>query len=179
LIFNELRDDGSLRVPDIAKKVTTPVLILTARDAVEAKMDGLDSGADDYMTKPFFMGELISRLKALVRRSYQQNDPVVRVGDLEVDTNGRCVRRAGVEIDLSAREYALLEFLVRRQGKITSRTEIWDHVYENYGGASSNVVDVYIGYLRRKLHLPGLDPIIHTKRGQGYLLRMEAATAAS
>lgn len=152
-------------------KITTPVLILTARDAVEQKMQGLDQGADDYMTKPFFMGELISRLKALVRRSYQQSDPVVMVGDLSVDTSARRVCRSDREIDLSAREYALLEYLVRRAGKITTRTEIWDHVYESYGGASSNVVDVYVGYLRKKLHLPGLEPIIHTKRGQGYLVK--------
>lgn len=149
----------------------TPVLILTSRDAVEERMQGLDLGADDYLVKPCFMGELISRIKALVRRAYGQKDPVLRVDDLEIDTSSRLVRRNGMEIDLSAREYALLEYLARRQGDVVTRTEIWEHVYESYGGATSNVVDVYVGYLRKKLHLPEMAPIIHTRRGQGYILK--------
>jgi DNA-binding response OmpR family regulator len=149
---------------------TTPVLILTARDGVDDRIKGLDMGADDYLVKPFFIGELLSRIKALVRRHYDQSDPIVRVGDLEIDTNARRITRSGREIELSAREYALLEFLARRKGKVTTRTEIWDHVYEYYGGAGSNVVDVYVGYLRKKLHLEGLPKLIHTRRGQGYVL---------
>ncbi len=149
----------------------TPVLVLTARDTVEDRMQGLDLGADDYLVKPFFLGELTSRLKALVRRSYNQTSPVIRIGDLEIDTSARRVERAGQPIELTAREYSLLEYLARRKGHIVTRTDIWEHVYENYGGAGSNVVDVYVGYLRRKLHLPETDPVIHTKRGQGYVLQ--------
>ena len=151
----------------------TPILILTAKDAVEDRMKGLDLGADDYLVKPFFLGELMSRLKALVRRSYSQKDPVIRLGDLEVDTSARRVRRGGQEIELTAREYALLEYLARRAGQLVTRTDIWNHVYENYGGAGSNVVDVYVGYLRKKLHPPGMPVLIHTRRGQGYVLEEE------
>lgn len=149
----------------------TPILILTAKDAVEDRMKGLDMGADDYLVKPFFLGELMSRLKALVRRSYQQNDPVIRIGDLEVDTSARRVRRGGREIELTAREYALLEYLARREGQLVTRTDIWSHVYENCGGSGSNVVDVYVGYLRKKVHLADLPTLIHTRRGQGYVLQ--------
>lgn len=156
-----------------AKQVLLPILVLTARDTVEDRMKGLDLGADDYLVKPFFTGELLARLKALLRRSYQQLNPVVKVGDLEVDTNTREVKRLGSEIHLTAREYALLEFLIRKKGQVVSRLEIWDHVYEYHAGSSSNVVDVYIGYLRKKLHLPGMDPLIHTKRGFGYLFQHE------
>jgi DNA-binding response OmpR family regulator len=150
---------------------TTPILILTAKDAVEDRVKGLDLGADDYLVKPFFLGELMSRLKALVRRSYQQKDPLLRIGNLAIDTSARRVRRDGHEIELTAREYALLEYLARREGQLVTRTDIWNHVYENYGGAGSNVVDVYVGYLRRKLHLPDMPALIHTRRGQGYVLQ--------
>lgn len=149
----------------------TPVLILTSRDAVEERMQGLDLGADDYLVKPCFIGELLSRIKALVRRAYGQKDPLLRVGDVVIDTSARTVKRGETEVELSAREYALLEYLARRQGDVVTRTEIWEHVYESYCGASSNVVDVYVGYLRKKLHLPEMEPIIHTKRGQGYVLK--------
>jgi two-component system copper resistance phosphate regulon response regulator CusR len=162
-ILRELRERGS----------TTPVIILTAKDGVEDRVKGLDMGADDYLVKPFFLGELMSRLKALVRRSYNQQDPTLRVGTLEIETNARRVQRDGQEIDLTAREYALLEYLARRQGQLVTRTQIWDHVYEYYGGSGSNVVDVYVGYLRKKLHLPDMPSLIHTRRGQGYILQEE------
>jgi DNA-binding response OmpR family regulator len=149
---------------------TTPILILTAKDAVQDRMQGLDMGADDYLVKPFFLGELMSRLKALVRRGYNQKDPVIRIGNLEIDTSTRRVLRNRSEIDLTPREYALLEYLARRQGKLVTRTDIWNHVYENYGDSGSNVVDVYVGYLRKKLHAPGMPTLIHTRRGQGYVL---------
>ena len=152
----------------------TPVLLLTAKDAVEDRMKGLDMGADDYLVKPFFLGELLSRLKALVRRSYRQKDPVLRIGNLAIDTSARRVQREGQEIELTAREYALLEYLARREGQLVTRTDIWNHVYENYGGAGSNVVDVYVGYLRKKLHLPDMPALIHTRRGQGYVLEPES-----
>ncbi len=151
----------------------TPILILTAKDAVEDRMKGLDLGADDYLVKPFFLGELMSRLKALVRRSYNQKDPIIRIGNLEIDTSARRVHRGDHEIELTAREYGLLEYLARRERQLVTRTDIWNHVYENYGGAGSNVVDVYVGYLRKKLHLPDMPTLIHTRRGQGYVLQEE------
>jgi two-component system copper resistance phosphate regulon response regulator CusR len=155
------------------KGTATPILILTAKDAVEDRMKGLDMGADDYLVKPFFLGELMSRLKALVRRSYNQKDPMIQIGNLRIHTSARRVQRDGQEIQLTAREYALLEYLARRQRQLVTRTDIWNHVYENYGGAGSNVVDVYVGYLRKKLHLPEMPPLIHTRRGQGYVLQEE------
>ena len=156
------------------KSDPTPILILTAKDTVEDRMKGLDMGADDYLVKPFFLGELMSRLKALVRRSYNQKQPVIRVGNVEIDTSGRRVQRGGHEIELTAREYALLEYFVRRPGELVTRTDIWNHVYENYGDAGSNVVDVYVGYLRKKLHLPDMPALIHTRRGQGYVFQEES-----
>lgn len=155
------------------KENATPILLLTAKDAVEDRMKGLDLGADDYLVKPFFLGELMSRLKALVRRSYNHKDPTLRIGNLEIDTSAHRVRRGGREIELTAREYALLEYLARREGELVTRTDIWNHVYESYGGSGSNVVDVYVGYLRRKLHLPNMPALIHTRRGQGYVLQEE------
>ncbi|HXJ56328.1 MAG TPA: response regulator transcription factor [Candidatus Dormibacteraeota bacterium] len=149
----------------------TPVIILTAMDAVEDRTRGLDLGADDYLVKPFFLTELMARLKARVRRSYQQPDPTLRVGDLEIDTNARQVQRNGQVMTLTAREYALLEYLARRQGQVVTRTEIWGHVYESYGESASNVVDVYVGYLRRKLHQPGRPQLLQTRRGHGYILQ--------
>jgi two-component system copper resistance phosphate regulon response regulator CusR len=162
-ILRQLRD----------KRNATPVIILTAKDAVADRTKGLDMGADDYLVKPFFLGELMSRLKALVRRSYSQQDPILRVGNLEIDTNARHIQRSGQEITLTAREYALLEYLARREGQVVTRTEIWSHVYESYGESASNVVDVYVGYLRKKLHLPNMGSLIHTRRGQGYILQEE------
>jgi DNA-binding response OmpR family regulator len=162
-VLARLREKGS----------AAPILVLTAKDAVEDRMKGLDMGADDYLVKPFFLGELMSRLKALVRRAYHQKDPVIRVGDLEIDTSARHVRRAGQPIELTAREYALLEYLARREGQVVTRTDIWNHVYEDYGGSGSNVVDVYVGYLRKKLHSGNLPALIHTRRGQGYVLQEE------
>src|SRR5205823_3894024 len=113
-----------------ARKVATPVLVLTARDAVADRVKGLDHGADDYLVKPFAFDELLARLRAVIRRRYQSPDNVLRVGDLEVDTTARHVKRAGRAISLSAREYALLEYLAARRGHVVSRSEIWDHVYD-------------------------------------------------
>ncbi len=151
----------------------TPIIILTAKDAVEDRMKGLDLGADDYLTKPFFLGELMSRLKALTRRCYHQKDPLLRIGNLEIDTSSRRVCRGGQEIELTAREYALLEYLARRAGHLVTRTDIWNHVYENHGGYGSNVVDVYVGYLRKKLERPDMPALIHTRRGLGYVIKEE------
>jgi len=147
-----------------------PVLLLTARDTVADRVAGLDLGADDYLVKPFALEELLARVRALVRRKYEAPDPVLRIRDLEVDTRGRRVQRAGRVIELTAREYALLEYLARRAGQVVSRTEIWENLYDFHAHAESNVVDVYIGYLRRKLHRDGQPPLIRTRRGLGYVV---------
>ncbi len=147
-----------------------PILLLTAKDTVADRVTGLNLGADDYLVKPFAFEELLARVRALVRRRYDAADPAIRVQDLEINTATRTVRRAGQRIDLTAREYALLEFLAVRAGQVVSRTDMWEHLYEFHSPAESNVVDVYIGYLRKKLERPGLPRLIHTRRGQGYVL---------
>lgn len=147
------------------------VLLLTARDAVDDRVKGLDLGADDYMVKPFAFAELLARVRVLVRRNYGVTDPVIRISDLEIETTKRLVRRAGELIALSAREYAVLEYLATRMGQVVTRTDIWEHVYDFHAEARSNVVDVYIGYLRKKLGAPAL---IHTRRGHGYVLGDDA-----
>ena len=148
----------------------TPTLLLTAKDTVADRVAGLDLGADDYLIKPFALEELLARVRALLRRKYEAADPIIRVQDLEVNTVGHVVHRAGERIDLTAREYALLEFLAFRAGEIVSRTEVWEHVYDFRSTVESNVVDVYVGYLRKKIERPGLQRLIHTRRGQGYVL---------
>ncbi len=146
-----------------------PVLVLTARDGLDDRVKGLDSGADDYLVKPFALAELLARVRALVRRRYERGDPTIRVGDLEIDTTKRVVKRDGVVVALSAKEYALLEYLAMRAGALVTRTEIWEHVYDFHSEAHSNVVDVYIGYLRKKLERDGAPKLIQTRRGQGYV----------
>jgi DNA-binding response OmpR family regulator len=146
------------------------ILILTARDTLDDRVRGLNGGADDYLVKPFAFEELLARVRALVRRRYESKSPMIRVADLEIDTVARVVRRAGTEVNLTAREYALLEFLALRAGQLVSRSDIWEHLYEFDSSAQSNVVDVYIGYLRRKLERPQWPHLIHTRRGQGYVL---------
>ncbi len=148
----------------------TPVLLLTAKDAVEDRVAGLDAGADDYLVKPFAFEELLARLRALIRRRYEAKDPVIRVGDLEVDTRAQTVTRSGESVTLTAREYGLLELLAMRAGAVVSRTEIWEHLYAFDASAESNVVDVYIGYLRRKIEREDRPRLIHTRRGLGYVL---------
>jgi len=149
---------------------TTPVLVLTARDAVADRVSGLDLGADDYMVKPFAFDELVARLRALVRRRYAHVEAIIRVVDLEIDTRARRVRRAGQVVALSAREYALLEYLAHRAGHIVSRTELWDHAYDEAAEPNSNVLDVHISHLRRKIDDGHAEKLIHTRRGQGYVL---------
>lgn len=152
------------------KNGETHVLILTARDAPEDRVRGLDLGADDYLVKPFVFAELLARVRALVRRKYQVKAPVIRVADLEVDTSAKLVRRAGRNIDLSPREYVFLEFLAARAETVVTRSDIWDHLYDFNSEADSNVVEVFIAHLRKKIEEPGRPRLIHTRRGHGYVL---------
>jgi two-component system copper resistance phosphate regulon response regulator CusR len=148
----------------------SPVLCLTARDTLEDRVRGLDLGADDYLVKPFEWDELVARIRALLRRSHGFAEPVIRVGDLEVDTRAKSVQRGGVPIGLTAREYALLEYLALRVGQVVSRSDIWEHLYDMNDQSTSNVVDVYVGYLRNKVDKPFATKLIHTRRGLGYVL---------
>ncbi len=145
------------------------VLLLTARDRVADRVAGLDAGADDYLVKPFEFAELLARLRALIRRRYQVPEGIIRAADLELDTTARAVRRGGTAIALSAREYALLEFLALHKGQVVTRAEIWEHLYDFASDPSSNVLDVYIGYLRKKIDHKHELKLIHTRRGLGYL----------
>ncbi len=153
--------------------VKTHVLLLTAKDTTEDKVTGLDLGADDYLTKPFQLEELLARLRALIRRSHQIKDPVLRIRDLEIDTSARTVKRAGQQIHLTPREFALLQFLAYHRGKVVSRSMIWEHLYDEYDENTSNVVDVYIRYLRTKIDKGFETPLIMTRWGEGYMLRGE------
>ena len=151
----------------------TPVLCLTARDAVDDRVKGLDLGADDYLVKPFVWEELLARVRAMIRRGHGQKSSLMRIGDLEIDIARKSARRAGKNIDLSAREFALLEYLAVRKNEVVSRTDIWEHLYDQQDEATSNVVDVYIGYLRAKIDKDHDVKLIQTRRGLGYVLGNE------
>jgi len=153
-----------------AKGKKNQILILTARDSVEDRVKGLDAGVDDYLIKPFSFEELLARVRALLRRSYQEKKPIIRIGDLEIDVAAKIVKRGGKAIDLTSREYALLEYLAFRKGEIVSRQDIWEHVYDFHTEATSNVVDVFIRFLRQKIERDDLTRLIHTRRGLGYVL---------
>jgi DNA-binding response OmpR family regulator len=146
------------------------VLILTAKDTVADRVTGLDSGADDYLVKPFAFDELLARVRALARRAYRAKNPCLTIQDLRIDTTTQRVWLGGDEVNLTPREYVLLEYLAFRAGEVVSRTDIWEHVYEFNSEADSNVVDVYIGYLRKKLERSGTPLLIRTLRGRGYAL---------
>lgn len=149
-----------------ARGSRVPILVLTARDATTDKVRALDSGADDYLTKPFSLAELLARVRALIRRSTGSPSPIVQLGDVEIETNARRVKRAGVEIELAPKEYALLEFLARHRGTLVTRSMLYEHIYDDREDTMSNVVDVYVSNLRRKL---GRD-VIRTCRGAGYII---------
>lgn len=164
-----LRDDG----------VWAPVLMLTARDGVEDRIAGLDGGADDYLTKPFSFGELLARLRALARRGKVEQAVVLQVGDLTLDPATRRVRRGDQDVELSAKEFSLLETFMRRPGEVLDRFQLlehaWDYEYEN----RSNVVDVYVRYLREKVDRPFDRESIETVRGAGYRLRADGGVPPS
>ena len=149
----------------------THVLVLTARGSMEDKVKGLDLGADDYLTKPFQLEELLARLRALIRRGHQVKDPILRIHDLEIDTAARTVKRAGQPIHLTPREFALLQFLAFHRGKVVTRSMIWEHLYDEHDETTSNVVDVYIRYLRTKIDKGFDPPLIQTRWGEGYMLK--------
>ena len=159
-ILKRMRADGR----------STHVLIITAKDAVSDRVKGLDYGADDYLVKPFALEELLARVRALARRAYCVKTPCLEIGDLRIETARRRVWIESEEVSLTGREYALLEYLAMRKGEVVSRTEILEHMYEFSSEADSNVVDVYVGYLRRKIDRPHRPPLIRTLRGKGYSL---------
>jgi DNA-binding response OmpR family regulator len=163
----EIRDHG----------VNTPVLMLTARDSVEDKVRGLDAGADDYLAKPFAFEELLARVRALLRRQSESKTPTLKIADLELDPMSRQVSRSGKPIRLTTKEYALLEYLLRNPKKVLSRTLIGEHVWDMNFDPESNVIDVYVSHLRTKVDKGFEPPLIHTLRGQGYILTDEAPPA--
>lgn len=153
---------------------TTPVLLLTARDSIEDRVIGLDAGADDYLVKPFAFDELLARLRVLLRRKSGAVSDVITIADLVVDCAGRTAERAGRPVTLSSKEFAVLEYLARNSGVVLSREKISRHIWNYDYEGGSNVVDVYIRYLRKKLD-EGFEPkLIHTVRGAGYVLRVDA-----
>ncbi|PYX10121.1 MAG: DNA-binding response regulator [Acidobacteria bacterium] len=149
----------------------TPVLVLTARDDKESVVALLNAGADDYLTKPFDLGELLARAKALIRRGKGQPSPVLNIGDLQLNTVDRTVQRAGRPITLTAMEYRVLEYLAHRPRAVVSKTELLEHLYDYNWEKFSNVIEVYISGLRRKLDAGSQQPLIRTLRGQGYVLQ--------
>ena len=161
-LLQELRQRGS----------SSHVLLLTAKDTVTDRVKGLQAGADDYLVKPFALDELLARVQALGRRAYGRKDPRIVIGDLEIDTGARLVTRAGLEVKLKPREYALLEYLALRSGQVVSRREIETHIYDDQVDPMSNVIDSAISVLRKHLARKGRPPLIHTRYGHGYVLKV-------
>ena len=153
------------------KGLTLPVLMLTAKDSVEDVVKGLDAGGDDYLTKPFAFAELLARVRALLRRKEREPTGQLRVADLVLDPAAHTVSRGGQEIDLTAKEYALLEYLMRHVNRVVTRTMISEHVWDYHFDPMTNVIDVYVNHLRKKIELNSSQRLIHTIRGVGYMLQ--------
>ncbi len=151
----------------------SPILMLTARDAVDDRVAGLDSGADDYLTKPFDFKELLARLRALSRRSTEIRPEVIQVADLTLNPENHAISRAGKSISVTAKEYALLEFLMLNQNRVVNREQIAQHVWDENFDPFSNIIDVYVRRLRTKIDAGFAEPLIHTRRGEGYILTAE------
>lgn len=160
-LLKKLREEGK----------NTHVLILTAKDTVEDRVRGLQIGADDYLVKPFAFEELLARIQALVRRGHGEKNPRLRLGRLEIDTSARTATVSGAPVNLTPREYALLEYLARRRGAVVSRAQIERHIYDDTAELTSNAVDSAICALRRKIDPPGMPSLIRTRRGMGYTLQ--------
>jgi heavy metal response regulator len=154
-------------------KVGTPVLLLTAREAVEDKVQGLDAGADDYLTKPFAFAELLARVRALLRRGAAAKAPVLQVADLALDPGTRTAKRGGEPIALTNREFALLEYFMRNPGRVLTRTMIAERVWDYSFDSTTNVIDVYVNYLRKKIDAGRERKLLHTVRGVGYMLKAD------
>jgi heavy metal response regulator len=154
-------------------KVAAPVLLLTARDTVEDKVQGLDAGADDYLTKPFAFAELLARVRALLRRTADARAPILHVADLVLDPATRTVKRGHEPVTLTNREFALLEYFLRNPGRVLTRTMIAEHVWDYSFDSSTNVIDVYVNYLRKKIDAGRETKLLHTVRGVGYVLKAE------
>lgn len=168
------QDGGELLRRLRAAGRSTPVLILTARGAVDDRIAGLNAGADDYLSKPFVFGELLARINALHRRGHQRGLVALQVGDLDLDVLRRQARRGGRRIELTAREFALLEFLMRHAGEVVTRSMLADHVWGERYDSLSNLIEVFVNRLRRKLEADGAPRLLHTVRGAGYVLSAEA-----
>jgi two-component system OmpR family response regulator len=164
------RIDGWELLRELRKTRKTPVLMLTARDAVRDRVRGLDTGADDYLVKPFDLSELLARLRALIRRSASQADSCIEIGNVVIDTAARTVRRQGEPVVLTAREYALVEYLAVHRGKLVTRTMLYDHLFDENDSTLSNLLDVHVSNVRKKL---GHD-FITTRRGHGYCIEAPA-----
>ena len=164
--------DGITVLKNIRKKgMKTPVLLLTARDSIEDRVTGLDNGADDYLTKPFAFDELLARIRVILRRRSNEASNRLVLGDLIMDLATHQVTRAGTEISLSAKEYAILEYMMHNKGMVLSRSRIEEHVWNYDFEGGSNVVDVYMRYLRKKIDAPFEKKLIHTVRGSGYVIK--------
>mgnify|MGYP000971623099 CR=1 FL=1 len=155
------------------KKIKTPVLLLTAKDSVEDRVRGLDLGADDYLVKPFDFRELLARIRVLVRRKYGNVSNEIQIDDLVVDTSKKSVTRAGKNIELTGKEYEVLEYLIQNKGRVLSRDKIRDSVWDYGYEGESNIIDVLIKNIRKKIDIGDSKPLIHTKRGLGYVLKEE------
>jgi len=154
-----------------AKRNNVPILVLTARDSIEDKVKGLDSGCDDYLTKPFAFAELLARIRALLRREKAEKEPILRIADLTLSLVTHKVARRGKEIELTSREYTLLEYFMRNPDKVLTRTMISEHVWDYHFDSMTNVIDVYVNYLRRKIDKDFEPKLIHTIRGIGYIMK--------